>query len=138
MRNLKRLKTEIELCEKIYGKDHVLWSYDYSWVQINRVKLPPGFNQKWTNLLIIIPDFYQYGVGLEEAYISPGLKMNREGKWVDIPHYFDSQYSHFNRYVDKGWCWICVHPVWHSDDNILTFIEMLLIQLAELQQGKRQ
>lgn len=138
MRNLKRLKAEIELCEQVYGKDRVFWSSDYNWVQINRIKLPPGFNQKETNLLIIIPDFYQYGVGLEEAYINPGLKMNQGGKWVDVPHYFSNRYSHFNKYVDKGWCWVCVHPHWQIDDNLLTFIEILLIQLAEIQQGKRQ
>jgi len=128
-RNAQRVLFEIDLCRSRYGDECVWWPEDLSWVMVNDFPIPPGYNRPSTNCLVVIPEGYGYGVGLEEFYVDAGLRYSKDGKWVEIPHVFDDP-SHFgNKYAGKGWRWLCIHPSWTPDDNILTFLAQVYIFL---------
>ena len=130
-RRIKCVRRDIQLSEEVFGSGNIWWANDWSWIKIDGFNLPPNLNKKKTNCLVIIPDGYGYGCGLEEFYLDPGLRVRKKGKWVEIPHVFDDPSSSFNKFSQEGWRWFCIHPVWEEDDNLLTFLKRVELFLND-------
>ncbi len=128
MRNHTRINAELKLLCRIYGNRRVDWAPDYSWVLVKDVRLPKGLNRTASDMLIMIPDGYGYGVPLKELYVDPQLRIWHQGTWREIPHYFDGDqpYSPNPLARERDWRYLCLHAEkWGPRDNILTFLDQV-------------
>lgn len=132
-RHTARITAELRLLCAAYGEQAVTWAPDYSWVQVEGFRLPPGYNATVTNVLVMIPDSYGYGVPYRELYVDPGLRFWRGGAWVEIPHYFDDE----KRFAPnplvraRNWRYLCLHmKAWRPHENILTFLKQVELFLT--------
>lgn len=138
MRDIRRLNAEMKLAQTVYGPDAVEWAPDFSWVMIYDLKLPRNANQSHSNALVLVPESYGYGPPYRDAFLSPGLLIKQEGKWVKLPHYFE-QFPYRSlpqRMVQdlkkKNWAYICLHQSrWDASSNILTFLEQIYTFLSD-------
>ena len=133
MRHIARITAEITKLREIFGEARVVWAPDYSWVQLLEVPLPPGLTLAASDMLLVIPDRYGYGMPLRELYVDPGLRVRREGKWVEIPHYFDRQdgYSPNRQMPSRNWRYLCLHNTqWKTTDSIFTFLQQVRLFLS--------
>jgi hypothetical protein len=136
-RNIRRIETEIELLCKVFGEEAVTWSPDYSWVMVQGVKLPPKYNKRATNVLILIPENYGYGEPLQDLFVDPDLKIIVNGKPEDIPHYFPKRGSglakRFQKQYGKNWRYLCLkQEQWDPKrDHLLGYLNQLYTFLSD-------
>src|SRR5438552_2048072 len=111
MKNTARITAELKLLCRLYGESSIYWAPDYSWIEIKRLPLPEGLSKPATNVLIVVPDRYGYGVPLRELYVDPDLRVLWNGAWREIPHYFDGgrQYAPNRDARDRNWRYLCLH-----------------------------
>lgn len=137
-KDINRVKAEIKLLEKVYGRKRVTWSPDYSWVMLADWKLPPKYNATHINIIVLVPDQYGYGPCYRDFFVPRGLKTRRKGSWVDLPHYFD-RYPYqdllrsglVSELQRQSWSYVCVHPEhWAPSDNITTFLTQVYTFLS--------
>jgi molybdopterin/thiamine biosynthesis adenylyltransferase len=76
---------DVRLLTARFGEDAVVWAADYSWITVAGFSLPPGLDARSTNLLVMVPDGYGYGVPYRELYVDPGLRVWHEGAWREFP-----------------------------------------------------
>lgn len=98
---------------------------------VDGMKLPPGYNQSETQLLIEIPDDYPLsppGVGANQVYLSPGLRFNRR-RLKDL---HTSTMPSFSTPGFGPWAWFCYeHIAWDpSRDDLIRFVEMVRADLT--------
>ena len=136
-RNIRRIQAEIALLCQVLGEEAVTWSPDYSWVMIEGVKLPPNYNKKVTNVLILIPENYGYGEPLQDLFVDPNLKIIVDGKEKDIPHYFPNRNSgvakRFRKHYGKNWRYLCLKQErWDPKrDHLLGYLNQLYTFLSD-------
>ncbi len=120
MKNPERTIAEINLLSTHFGT--VEYDPDNpSWVLIERFDLPPGFNRRWCEVLIVLGELYPE-LPPQDFYLSRGLTKNGRVS----SHYFE-RFSG-KRYCDKGFAWYSFHiKRWRSNpynmvpgDNLLT------------------
>lgn len=128
--NQSRVAFEVDLLSQAFGYHNVVCASAFQWIKLNRFDLPRDkFNFPYTNVLLILPHDYGYGTGLEELYFDSTLRF-RNGN--QLPHYYQSNPYNRKDYSLDGWHYYCIHPTWHSDDNILTFLNLIDISLQKL------
>jgi len=131
MRNTARINAELKLLQRVYGDDRIEWAPDGSWIKIAAVPLPRGLNKAASNMLIIIPDQYGYGVPLRELYVDPELRIRDGGRWVEIPHYF-AGYAPTETALAKNWRYLCLHALrWERGDSVVTFLNQVFTYLSD-------
>jgi len=150
VRNIQRLNTEMSLLcmnyrhigdESLVSQDYraawkhlVTWAKDYSWVEIKSVRLPRGLNMPFSDMLVMIPGQYGYGIPLKELYVDPDLRIWCGGEWVEIPHYFDGnkKYSPNEKVRESNWRYLCLHSTkWAPGDSICTFLKQVYTYLSD-------
>jgi hypothetical protein len=130
--NVRQFETDIILAQRIFGRANVQWSPRYDWIKINNYRLPPIYNQRTTNCLIMMPNGYGYGSPLEEFYLNKGLQVRNGRRWTDLPHYFSSNIHKGISYESKNWHWLCIKSLqWSRGDNLLTFLKQVELFLKE-------
>jgi hypothetical protein len=134
MRHAQRITAELRLLAAVHGGEAVVWAPDYSWVTVRDFPLPPGLSASASNVLVVVPDGYGYGVPYKELYVDPALRVWHEGSWQEIPHYFDGagRYAPTPEIRSRNWRYLCLHMAgWRPGDNILTFLKQVELFLAD-------
>ncbi|HEY5705822.1 MAG TPA: ThiF family adenylyltransferase [Terrimicrobiaceae bacterium] len=92
--NVRRVNNELQILQGVQRP--VNWTADLRFVVIEAVQLPAncrvvagGRQHDHTNVMLVVPKGYGYGVPLKESYVNPGLRCLHGGRWVEPPHYFD-------------------------------------------------
>jgi len=132
-RNVSRINGELKLLVAKYGQERVDWTPDQAWVLLHCFELPAGYNRTETNLLIAVPEQYGHGVPLRECYVDPSLRYSWDGKWVEIPHYFDAagRFAPQSEARKQNWRYLCLHMVdWTSTSNFQTFLRAIYTFLS--------
>lgn len=132
-RNVRRINAELGLLQRRQGAERVFWPGDLSWILVRGRDLPPGLNRGATDMLVIVPDGYGYGVPYRELYVDPELRLLRGGRLLEIPHYFDGNgYAPTVDVRRKGWRYLCLHmDGWLRGDNVLTFLKQVEVFLSD-------
>jgi len=131
--NTQRVNEELRLLESV-APGKVDWTEDLNYVRIRDYRLPSGYKPETTNVLIVVPDNYGFGVPLRESYIDPNIRLQRGGRWTEIPHYFDKEktFAKTKRARLKGWRFMCVEfDRWKSGDSFLTYLDGLRLFLSD-------
>jgi len=131
--NTPRVNEELRLLESV-APGKVDWTEDLKFVRIRDYRLPAGYHPGTTNVLIVVPENYGFGVPLRESYIDPNIRLMKDGEWVEIPHYFDSDktFSRTKRARLKGWRYMCVEfNRWNPGDTFLTYLDGLRLFLSD-------
>ncbi len=142
LRNIKRCKTEVKLTIGYFGIENIEYPRGFSFVKNNNYRLPPGYNEKVTSVLVPFPQGYGYynslgeGQALLDIYIDPGLSFWHQGQWKKLPHYFGSgNYVPVDgqKYLQQGWHWLCIHAshAWSREDNVLTLFKQAYLFLCD-------
>jgi hypothetical protein len=139
MRDTNRIKAEIKLLEEEYGAERIAWASDYSWIKIEKWKLPPKYNATQINVLVLVPDKYGYGLAYRDFFVPEGLQIRNNGSWTKIPHNFDRfpyqnllESNLVNELQRNGWSYQCLHPEhWSSSDNIITYLSQVYTFLSD-------
>jgi len=139
MRDTDRIKAEIKLLEEEYGAERIAWASDYSWIKIEKWKLPPKYNAAQINVLVLVPDKYGYGLAYRDFFVPDGLRIKHNGSWTKIPHNFDRfpyqnllESNLVNELQRNGWSYQCLHPEhWDSSDNIITYLSQVYTFLSD-------
>jgi hypothetical protein len=110
-----------------------LWIDDSNrFVIVEGIKLPPGYNQSQTELLIELPGDYPCsppGVGSSHVYVPHGLRY-KDKRVRDIHEY--SQPS-FRTEGFGPWAWWCYESItWDPfRDNLIKFVEMVRANMTD-------
>lgn len=137
MRNVSRLNAELKVLIEVFGKEAVTWAFNYDWVRIDGVPLPPNLNKPRTNLLILIPENYGHGEPLKDVFVDPDLRIRRNGQWVEIPHYFPDMRGpmarKFERLYGRNWRYLCLHQArWDPQrDSLLGYVQQIYVYLSD-------
>jgi hypothetical protein len=116
--------------EKRYRKPFRLdWEKNFKWIVIYNFPLPKSYNQKVTNILIVIPTGYGYGTKIEEFYVNKNLKVKQGRTYVDLPHYYNDNLHKGVSYSEKNWQWLCINPQKAKGDGLVTFFRQVEIFL---------
>ena len=127
-RNMTRLEQDLRSLSRAFR----LWiDDDYSFVVAGGVKLPPGYNMSYTNLLLELPADYPVsppGVGDSAVYLPPTLRLH--GRRLKDLHEFRS--PEFDTPGFGEWAWWCYEYVDWSPvrDNLIKFVEMVRADLT--------
>jgi len=128
MRNIGRLNAEIKFLMAYYGQQQIWWPDNYSWIRIEKFKMPCNINSVSSEVLVIVPENYGYGEPYKDCFIKAGLRVwhPTQYHWVEIPHYFDKENA-VNKYYDKNWRYMCIHQDgWNpAKDNIMTYLNQV-------------
>ena len=128
MRNIGRLNAEIKFLMAYYGQQQIWWPDNYSWIRIEKFKMPCNINSVSSEVLVIVPENYGYGEPYKDCFIKAGLRVwhPTQYHWVEIPHYFDKENA-VNKYYDKNWRYMCIHQDgWNPEtDNIMTYLNQV-------------
>lgn len=134
----ERILLEILLLNHVF--DEIEYDSDnFLWVCIHDFRLPEGFNKDGGELLIELPPNYPFSPPkncfLDRTVRTSGGKEIRE-------HYYPNE--SYNKYYEKGWAWFCFHITsWKAkedvmeSDNLLTFVDLAHLALAELARENR-
>ena len=143
-RDIRRLTIGIKFAEKKYGATNIEWAKDISWIRIHDFKLPENFRQKYTNMLILVPENYGYGGCLKDTFINADLELlDRQGKSytsfdskVDpIFHgYREFPYSSMtseqkNIFSGRNWFYLCLHDL-DADGSLTSYLEKVQMYLG--------
>jgi len=136
MRNIKRLNAEIKALCLYYGEENVSWAPNYDWVRVTGFPLPSCINKERNNVLIIIPEGYGYGEPLKDLFVDPDLKIWRNGRLKEIPHYFPKMgelAQRFQEQYGKNWRYMCLHQKgWDPKrDSILSYLNQVYTYLSD-------
>ena len=126
MYELRKL-TECKLVTRIYRA--VEYDPALRWIRLGRMPLPPGWNKRFGQLLLPIPDSFPE-IPPARFFLDRDL-VDRRGRRPS--HYFLE-----NEHDDLGWAYFCLHleKGWRptrrveDGDNLLTIIERIQIGLA--------
>jgi hypothetical protein len=134
-RDHRRINAELALLQRVYGADAVGWTPDQQWIKLRAYRLPTGYNQPSTEMLMHVPETYGLGVPIRECYVDTGLRYLDESRrrWIKIPHYFDADDSYRPRdgVKQEGWGYFCLHCVeWGPRANFLTFLNSAFTVLS--------
>ena len=104
---------------------------DDEFVIVSGMKLPPGYNESSTNLLIDLPSDYPFsppGVGDNRVYLPPTLRLRRR-KLKDL---HEDRTPGFSTPGFGPWAWFCYERVdWSPQrDDLITFVEMVRADLT--------
>jgi hypothetical protein len=134
-RNFHRINAELRLLEAAYGPDNVQWTPDLAWVKLRTFRLPQGYNQAQTEMLIHVPETYGLGIPIRECYVNTSLRYydGNRGRWIKIPHYYDAgdTYEPTHGVKQNGWGYFCLHcSDWDARSNFLTFLNAAFTVLS--------
>ncbi len=95
-------------------------------VIIRGVKLPPGFNRRYVDVLLeLAPDYPMSppGLGNSRVFLSAGLRYRRRR----LSEYREQVHPSLPTPGFGPWAWLCYENIQWSprNDNLVTFIEML-------------
>jgi hypothetical protein len=131
MRRSNRLQKERDLRD--LSRAFTLWvDEDYAFVIVGDLKLPPGYNDSTTNVLVELPGDYPLsppGVGDHGVFLSPHLRFGGR-KLKDLHTYRTPEV----RTPGFGpWAWFCYQYVrWSPQrDDLIKFIEMVRADLTD-------
>lgn len=137
LRNIRRIRSEIQVLCRQFGEEAVTWAPDYSWVMIHGVRLPPKYNREATNVLILIPENYGHGQPLQDVFVDPNLRIIVDGEPKEIPHYFPNRNgwmaSQFPEQYRKKWRYLCLkQEKWDPKrDSLLAYLNQLYTFLSD-------
>ncbi len=133
----RRLARDIQILEQTYGSQNIEWPPSGSWIFIKRgfsvASTKYRLSVSETPLLMFVPEWYGerrgQTAGIEEFYVDPKLKIERDGRFVEIPHTFlqlDRRGGVVNR---LQWRYACVHIDWdptrHTIIDSLTLLRLM-------------
>ena len=119
-RDIKRFNIDVMMASRACGTNNVFWPQDMSWIRINNYELPSNFRERYTNILILIPENYGYGGCFRDIFINPDLELlDRDGKtyrkmdsdihgFREIP-YFSVSPDFKSLLADRNWFYLCLH-----------------------------
>jgi hypothetical protein len=123
MNNLSILARDLKNLSMVYS---VQASDDWRWIEVGGVRLPPGFNYTYTEILIDAPRDYPLmppGVATP-LYVRPYLLFSGQ-PLADV---------HPDTTPGWGnWAWFCYRRIdWNPHrDNLITFMEMVRADLTD-------
>ncbi len=126
---LERIQEEIELLQKQYGA--IEYGPKVEWILFKEFKLPPGWDRKKTELLVLIPPGYP-STPPDNFYVPVGFKTGNntpiKAYSEPVPH-LGRSWGQFSYHLDGEW-----HPSANilDGDNVLTFMLKVLERLREL------
>jgi len=138
--NVRRVNNELQILQSGVQRP-VNWTADLRFVVIEAVQLPAncrvaanGRQHDHTNVMIVVPKGYGFGVPLKESYVNPGLRCLHGGEWVEPPHYFDEA-KKFHRTEgarEKDWRYMCIEfTSWKPTSSFLTYLDALFLFLSD-------
>ena len=128
-RNTARLEQDLRELSRVF---HLLVDDELQFVIVRGLKLPPGYNLRNTELLLVLPSDYPSsppGVGGSPVYLSPALRLN--GRTLDDLH--DHRTPEFDTPSYGPWAWFCYEQVDWSPvrDNLIKFVEVVRADLTQ-------
>jgi len=121
MRNVRRLRLELNALQNRYGRTKVVFPSDYEWVKLGEFPLKPGqYNLPRCTVLIIIPERYDMA-SIRECYVDRDLRLSgiHSGS-QDLPHV----HSGFGYDMD-GYRWLCFEEPEGKNTGLIGFIDTL-------------
>lgn len=129
-----RLAQEAAYLSHLYKQD-VTYGFDPNldvwWVKVPKLRLPNGWRQRETPILITLREGYP--MSPPDGFM---LKMGLVDSRGSAPgHYFG---AHLGRGIN-GWAWFCIHPRgWSGDydfrdgDSVVKYLNLIEIALAKV------
>ena len=138
--NVRRVNNELALLQQKFP-GAVNWSADLRFVVIEGFTLPQtckvfgnGQQAGFTNVMLVVPQNYGYGVPLKESYVNPGLRCSHNGEWVEPPHYFDEakKFTRTEGAREKNWRYMCIEfTSWKPENSFFTYLDALFLFLSD-------
>ena len=110
-------------------------------INVRRFTLPQtckvfgnGQQAGFTNVMLVVPQNYGYGVPLKESYVNPGLRCSHNGEWVEPPHYFDEakKFTRTEGAREKNWRYMCIEfTSWKPENSFFTYLDALFLFLSD-------
>jgi len=121
MRNIRRLRLELNALQNRYGKTKVVFPSGYDWVKLVEFPLKPGqYNLPSCTVLIIIPERYDMA-SIRECYVDRDLRLRATfGESQALPHV----HSGFG-YDRDGYRWLCFEEPQGKNTGLIGFIDTL-------------
>jgi len=121
MRNIRRLRLELNALQNRYARTHVVFPDSYEWVKLTKYPLKPGqYNLPNCTVLIIIPARYDM-VSIRECYVDRDLQLaGRFSRLEALPHV----HGGFGYDMD-GYRWLCFEEPEGKNTGLIGFIDTL-------------
>lgn len=121
MRNIRRLRLELNALQNRYGRANVVFPNNYEWAKLVRFPLKPGkYNLQNCTILIIIPKNYDM-VSIRECHVDLDLRMiDQSGRSHDLPNLHSSY-----KYDLDGYRWLCFEEPKGKNTGLIGFIDTL-------------
>ena len=125
---LERILQEIELLRNEYGD--LEYGPDGNWILFKKFKVPPGWNQKYTELLVNIPPGYP-STPPDNFFVPYGFKLasgQQTDAYTEAPLFLGRRWGQFSYHADGEW-----NPTENvfDGDNLLSFMLKVIDRLRE-------
>lgn len=143
MRDLRKLRQEIEILEQKYGQKNIGWHKDFEWIGIDGWRLPANINQRHTRIIVVLPQHYGNGAPIVDSFIQPNLMaLDRYGNYADIGHYFKTYrhneagltFGNTGFWSQKGYWWLCLQDLpgdQRYTESIRQYLNHVFVFLSE-------
>lgn len=119
-KDIIRFNNDIRMVCGVFGQRNITWTKDASCIRIAQFPLPNNFRQRYTNLLVLVPENYGYGGCFRDIFLAPDLDLLTR----DRKNYrrLDTDIHGFRRYpysaitdeikevfIKNNWFYLCLH-----------------------------
>lgn len=137
MRDVMKIKKDINILIQRHGEKNVFWDREYKWIGMMNWGLPGKMNKKECRLVVLLPENYGNGAPVIDSFLEPGLEVYNPSVKIfqgldQSKHYF-SEYKHnpndltfgtAKEWCANGWWWLCLQDRQHtaSMSSVLNYL----------------